>query len=244
VSGRSAAARPPADEPNEPDGREASIAESWRANAEAWTAAVREGRIASRRAGTDAAVIRAVRRRAPRTVLDLGCGEGWLARTLAGAGCVVTGLDASEPLVARARELGGGDFRVASYESLVERPDRAGGPYDVVVANFALFAEEIAPLLGALRAVLSPDGAMVLQTVHPWAAAGDGPYADGWRIETFDAFGGAFAAPMPWYFRTLSSWLDAASAAGLTVARLEEPADAVTDRPLSLLLTFVAGQQA
>ena len=30
-------------------------AESWQRNAERWTAAVREGRIASRRAGTDAA---------------------------------------------------------------------------------------------------------------------------------------------------------------------------------------------
>jgi 2-polyprenyl-3-methyl-5-hydroxy-6-metoxy-1,4-benzoquinol methylase len=217
--------------------RAEEIAASWRTNAEAWTAAVREGRIPSRRAGTDAAVVRAVRRLARRRVLDLGCGEGWLARELAAAGCEVTGLDGSAPLVERAKELGGADFREASYESLVERPALAGGPYDAAVLNFALFAEDVVPLLRAASEMLEPRGALVIQTVHPWGAKGEAPYADGWRIERFDAFGDAFAQPMPWYFRTLASWTDSIVAARLTIERLEEPLDSATGRPLSLLLT-------
>jgi len=63
---------------------EAKIVESWRNNAHAWTSAVREQRIDSRALVTDRAIVEAVLARAPRSVLDIGCGEGWLARRLAG----------------------------------------------------------------------------------------------------------------------------------------------------------------
>jgi hypothetical protein len=142
-------------------------------------------------------------------------------------------------LVERATELGGGDFHVASYDSLIERPELAGGPHDAVVLNFALFAEDVVPLLSVVRDMLAPRGAVVIQTVHPWTASVDVPYADGWRVETFDAFGAAFARPMPWYFRTLASWTEEIAAAGLAIERLEEPTDPASGRPLSLLLTAV-----
>jgi hypothetical protein len=45
------------------------------------------------------------------------------------------------------------------------------------------------PLLAAARARLARGGALVIQTVHPWTARGDAPYADGWRTETFAGFG-------------------------------------------------------
>ncbi|HSK40392.1 MAG TPA: hypothetical protein VK943_11555, partial [Arenibaculum sp.] len=65
-----------------PDRTAATLADSWTANAGLWTQAVRSGAIASRRLATDDAVVRAVAARRPRRVLDLGCGEGWLARAL------------------------------------------------------------------------------------------------------------------------------------------------------------------
>jgi 2-polyprenyl-3-methyl-5-hydroxy-6-metoxy-1,4-benzoquinol methylase len=39
----------------------------------------------------------AVLRDKPASVLDVGCGEGWLARALSAHACRVTGVDASEP---------------------------------------------------------------------------------------------------------------------------------------------------
>jgi 2-polyprenyl-3-methyl-5-hydroxy-6-metoxy-1,4-benzoquinol methylase len=218
------------------DNREAALIWSWMANAEAWTAAVREGRIESRRVATDAAIVRAVLERGPERVLDLGCGEGWLMRELAERGIEAVGLDVSMELVVAAEETGGGRFRCCSYEEVIDDPTRAGGPYDLVACNFSLLGAELVPLLRALRQNLEAGGALVIQTVHPWVAAGEEPYADGWRTETFAAFGEDFVEPMPWYFRTLQSWTDGLRDAGFRLAELREPVHPGTGRPASLLL--------
>jgi 2-polyprenyl-3-methyl-5-hydroxy-6-metoxy-1,4-benzoquinol methylase len=216
--------------------REAALIWSWMANAEAWTRAVREGRIESRRVATDAAIVRAVLERSPERVLDMGCGEGWLMRELADRGIDAVGLDVSMELVVAAEETGGGRYRCCSYEEVIDDPTRAGGPYDVIACNFSLLSADLVPLLRALRENVEIGGALIIQTVHPWMAAGEEPYADGWRTETFDAFGGDFAEPMPWYFRTLQSWLDAVREAGFQLVSLREPMHPATGRPASLLL--------
>lgn len=223
------------------DEREAALIWSWMANADAWTRAVREGRIESRRVATDAAIVEAVAARNPVRVLDLGCGEGWLMRALAERGMETVGLDVSLELVVVAEETGGGRFRCCSYDEVVADPTRAGGPYDVIACNFSLLSAEIAPLLSALRQNLRPGGALVIQTVHPWSAMGDGGYVEGWRTETFDAFGDDFAEPMPWYYRTLEGWMDALREAGYHLASLREPVHPGTGRPLSLLMVAEAG---
>ena len=157
-------------------------------------------------------------------------------RALAERGIETVGLDVSLELLMTAEEMGGGRFRCCSYDQLVEDPTRAGGPYDVVACNFSLLGAELPPLLRALRGNLAPGGALVIQTVHPWAAGGDEPYADGWRTETFDAFGGDFAEPMPWYFRTLASWVDALRDGGFRVSTLREPIHPETGQPASLVM--------
>src|SRR5687767_4548837 len=123
------------------DGREPQIARSWRANAAAWSDAVRGGRIASRRAGTDAAIVEAVLRAGPASVLDLGCGEGWLVREVAARGIDAFGVDASPELVAMARATGGAHCECASYRELART--LPGRSFDVVVLNFALFGEDL-----------------------------------------------------------------------------------------------------
>lgn len=231
---------------------ETRLRDSWVANADSWTRAVRDGRIPSRRAGTDAAVVAlcaellaarpggtgAGRPRA----LDVGCGEGWLTRALAERGADALGIDASPPLIEAARAAGGegAAYEVASYDDLVADAGRVAGPFDLVACNFALLGDPVAPLLAALRRRLSAGGALVVQTVHPWVAVGDGPYEGGWREERFAAFDEPFPSSMPWYFRTLGAWLAELAAAGLVVRRLDEPLHPETRRPLSLLLHCTA----
>jgi 2-polyprenyl-3-methyl-5-hydroxy-6-metoxy-1,4-benzoquinol methylase len=218
------------------DSPEVRLQQSWRTNAAVWTAAVRDGQIPSRRAGTDAAVCSAVLSANPKRVLDVGCGEGWLARALTAHGCQVIGVDASPELIASARALGGGRFEVMSYAELGSTAHTLGGPFDVAVCNFSLLGEDITFVLRAIGDFIRWNGWLVIQTVHPWMACGDAPYVDGWRIETFEGFGGQFPAAMPWYFRTAGSWWRTIIESGFTVERWEEPLDPISLRPLSLVM--------
>ncbi len=219
---------------------DARLLTSWEANADAWTTAVREQRIPSRRAGTDAAILSACVRVPAARVLDVGCGEGWLARGLAHAGRDVVGMDGSAALVARAEatnpEPARIRFHAVEYAHLVTSPEILSGPWELIVCNFALLGDPLAPLLGALAQRLAPGGRLLIQTVHPWMAVGTSAYADGWREETFDGFGVAFPASMPWFFRTLGSWSEQLLTAGLRIRSLEEPMHPESARPLSLIL--------
>jgi 2-polyprenyl-3-methyl-5-hydroxy-6-metoxy-1,4-benzoquinol methylase len=219
----------------------AALIRSWTTNAHAWTTAVREKAIPSRRLATDAAIVAACRRvlseQSGVRVLDVGCGEGWLSRELARLGAVVMGIDASAPLIDVARASGEDvDYACITYEQLESDVTVAEGPFDLIVCNFALLDDRTAPLLAALARRLPASGVILVQTVHPWAAVGDGPYEEGWRTEMWGAFGTPFPSPMPWYFRPIGSWLAAAREAQLVVDRLEEPIHPESKKPLSLIL--------
>ena len=220
-----------------PPRSDAQVIDSWHTNAAAWTRAVREGRIESRRQVTDAAIVQAVLSRRPRTVLDLGCGEGWLVRALAGHGISGTGVDAVVELVAQAQQAGGGSFRVLSYEAIADGALAARA--DVVVANFSLLGgTAVERLLRQVPALLEPGGALVVQTLHPVAACGDRPYEDGWRDGTWVGFGDEFTDPAPWYFRTVGGWVALLGRAGMRVVELREPLHPATGKPASII--FVA----
>ena len=210
---------------------------SWVANAATWTETVRNHAIESRRVVTDAAIVTAVLDQHPQRALDAGCGEGWLARALAAHGVEVTGFDASLPLLEEARRLGGATFHAASYEEVAANPSLLGAGFDVVVASFSLLEEDVAALLRALRELLSPQGRVIVQTVHPVVAAGDAGYEDGWRTETFAAIPGQWSEPMPWYFRTLSSWTRLFADAGYALVEIREPM--YPDRPAPASIIFV-----
>lgn len=151
------------------------LKKSWIENARAWTDAVRQGRILSRREGTDAAILNALLRFPASRVLDLGCGEGWLARQMSQRGYGVTGIDASAPLIEQAQQAGGGPFVCLSYEQFIAEPLLLGR-FEVAVANFSLLSEELGGLLGALKGALVPGGSLLIQTLHPCSIGPDEPY--------------------------------------------------------------------
>jgi len=219
--------------PNPEDG----LLHSWQHNAQAWIDAVRGGAIESRLQVTDQAILLAILSRQPERVLDLGCGEGWLLRALADRGIEVTGMDGDAALVDAARAAGSPQVHQASYAQLAAGEVDIGSGYDLVCANFALLQQDIIPLLAALKGLLVPGGALVIQTLHPWSVAG-GDYQDGWREESFTGFAGNWR-PMPWYFRTLASWLNALEMAGFRLLSLQEPQHPQSPGPQSLLM--VAG---
>lgn len=181
--------------------------------------------------------MRAVVSVSPSTVLDVGCGEGWLSRALSEKGMRVTGTDVVPELIDRARQLGGGDFRVMSYEEIT-----AGGldeRFDAVVANFALIgAQTVDALIASVPSLLTPGASLIVQTLHPVVACGDHPYEDGWRSGTWAGFSEEFTDPAPWYFRTMESWEAVIAGSGLRLQQRLEPVNPSTGKPASVI--FVA----
>lgn len=213
---------------------ESTLLQSWHANADAWIEVIRSGAIESRQQVTDQAILLAIMSRQPERVLDLGCGEGWLLRALADRGIDAAGVDGDASLIEAARAAGSTKVHVARYAALVDAEIDVGRDYDLICANFSLLHQDIIPLLAAMHALLVPGGAIIIQTLHPWVVAA-GNYQDGWREESFAAFKGQWQ-PMPWYFRTLSSWCNALDMAGFLLVSLQEPQHPQSPVPQSLLL--------
>jgi ubiquinone/menaquinone biosynthesis C-methylase UbiE len=101
-------------------------------------------------------------------VLDLGCGNGYIARRLARAGAQVVGVDRSPASVERARETAqplGIAYHLADAANLGMIP--ATG-FDLVIANMSLM--DIADGAGAIREaarVLVPGGRFIFSISHP-----------------------------------------------------------------------------
>jgi 2-polyprenyl-3-methyl-5-hydroxy-6-metoxy-1,4-benzoquinol methylase len=211
------------------------IIASWMHNASPWTNAVRDGEIESRRLVTDRAIVDAVRACDPHTVIDLGCGEGWLALMLQQHGIQVTAVDVVPALVSAAKQAGVIDARVLSYEEIAAGQLRLGA--DVVVCNFSLLGKEsVEGLFKAIPTLLKPDGSVIVQTLHPLVSCGELPYVDGWRTGSWAGFSAAFSDAPPWYFRTLHTWIELIEASGLTLRTLQEPLHPRTGKPASVIL--------
>lgn len=213
-----------------------AIINSWSKNADPWTVAVRAGEIESRMLVTNEAIIDALRSRSPRSALDIGCGEGWLVRALDGVEMI--GIDVVPGLIEQARQAGGGDFRVVSYEQIAD--GKLHAQVDAAVCNFSLIGKEsVEGIFRVARSLLNPNGAFIVQTLHPLIACGDAPYRDGWREGSWTGFSASFTDAPPWYFRTLESWVALFSENGLRLLEVREPVHPRTGRPLSLILIGV-----
>jgi ubiquinone/menaquinone biosynthesis C-methylase UbiE len=197
------------------------------------------------RALIDPALLRVLGDVAGQRVLDLACGNGYLARRLARLGAKVTGADATAPFIERARGWEGREplgitYYVADAAHLEMLKTHT---FDVVVCNMALM--DITDAAGAIREVgrvLRPRGRFVASLSHPCF---DVPDASAWVIEHMnfftttvwrkvrryrEVFGGAawwrgpnenwqtpaYHRPLSWYFRVLRS-------AGFVVTAFEEP---------------------
>jgi 2-polyprenyl-3-methyl-5-hydroxy-6-metoxy-1,4-benzoquinol methylase len=114
----------------------------------------------------DPVILKIVDRLVPRRVLDLGCGNGVLARKIADRGYHVIGIEHSESAVAEAREMFPGvDFRVCG---VYEDPKAADlGTFDLVVSEEVVehlyYPDE---LLKFAAKVLSPGGRLIISTPY------------------------------------------------------------------------------
>ncbi len=117
---------------------------------------------------------RLARQSGPPTVLEVGCGNGWLANLLSSVeGSHVTGVDVNEVELAQARRVFGGRSNlrfVLADITLAEIP--IGDPTVIVLASVAQYIADLAGLLRRLRSWLPASGELhILDT--PFYAPGE-----------------------------------------------------------------------
>ena len=232
------------------DAEEQEIIRSWHSNAAPWTRAIRAASIASRKLVTNQAIIDAVSSVPCARILDIGCGEGWLARALSDRGMSVTGIDVVPELIAqaganpRAAASGSVAFHVQDYASIANRQWR-GGTFDAAVCNFSLLGRQsVDSLIAGLPHYLNDPGYLIIQTLHPVAACGEQPYQDGWREGSWLGFGSDFNNPAPWYFRTLETWTALVQRCGFDILECREPKAAGAVTPASVIWIGITQRSA
>jgi 2-polyprenyl-3-methyl-5-hydroxy-6-metoxy-1,4-benzoquinol methylase len=165
-------------------------------------------------------------------VLDAGCGEGYLARALAGRGARVTGIDLSPQLIEQARAKDpAGDYRVAD----LSQPLPAGDSFDAVGSFLVL--NDVADYRGfasTLGTAVKPGGRLVIAFNNPYSAVIDRHAVDYFDSGLVTPYRGLWARGIKTYYhhRTLAEYLDTFLGAGLSLTRLiDSPALADTHKP-------------
>ena len=182
-----------------------------------------------------------------RHVLDLGCGEGRVARDLKARGYTVTGIDAAETMIRLAREADpGGEYVVADAAAL----PFDDGSFDLVVAfNSLMDIDDMQGAVADASRVLEPGCHFCICITHPTRDAGtyvtrerfviDGtPYLEKRRFELRVERAGLELHFKSWAY-PLESYMRALEDAGLLVEALREPPDPGRPFPNFVLLRAV-----
>lgn len=157
------------------------------------------------------------------SILDAGCGEGYLVRVLAARGARVTGLDAAPRLIelARGRSPGAAiDYRVADLT--VPHPEYDSS-FDAVASYLVLNdVEDYRGFARSLARMLKPGGRMVHALNNPYGAVIRGHVADYFNSGAMSPYRGLWQAGIKTYHyhRTLQQYLDSFLEEGLELIRL------------------------
>jgi 2-polyprenyl-3-methyl-5-hydroxy-6-metoxy-1,4-benzoquinol methylase len=212
-----------------------NIIDSWRKNSGPWIEAVQEGQIESRLHITNQAILDTILAVSPKTVMDIGCGEGWLARELSLSDISVSGLDIIPELVQEAKKYGRGKFYTMAYEDLSY--SKINEKFDVAICNFSLLGKEsVDHTFQVVPEILNRHGFFIVQTLHPQVSSEGHDYVDGWRQGTWSGFNSEFQDPAPWYFRTMDSWARLFSKNDLELVEVKEPVNPKTGKMASLIM--------
>ncbi|MBV7530863.1 bifunctional 2-polyprenyl-6-hydroxyphenol methylase/3-demethylubiquinol 3-O-methyltransferase UbiG [Chitinophaga sp. sic0106] len=216
-----------------------SITASWEANAGNWIATIDHGEIESRNLVTNAAIVQSITAAAPTSIVDIGCGEGWLTRSLQAAGITAFGVDAIPALISNAIAKGGPGYAVATFGELATGIYKLRETPTAAVINFALLDEtDSNQLLHSMPQLLQPGGMVFIQTLHPFAMAQQGDYITGWKDGSWNGMKRDFVQPYQWYFRTLADWTKLFTSAGLVIREMIEPLHPQTQLPASVIFVL------
>jgi SAM-dependent methyltransferase len=169
-------------------------------------------------------------------VLDVGCGEGQVARLASRLGARAVGVDPTSAQLAVAAERAGGPTYARAVAGALPF---AGGTFDAVVACLVFeHIRDVDDAIAEVARVLVPNGRFAFFLNHPLLQTPSSGWIDDqildppeqyWRIgpylvedETLEEVEkGVF---IPFIHRPLSRYVNAMVANGLTIVRMDEPA--------------------
>lgn len=181
-------------------------------------------------------------------ICDLACGQGRVARHMADQGAHVVGIDLSAKLLAIARSHEESDPLGIEYVQADARnlDEQVLGLFDGVICFLALMdIPDLTPTLQSVARILRPGGWFVFSILHPCfhtSQSGEMETPEGavrtigryfregyWRSDSRHGPPGKVGA----YHRTLSTYVNTLTDAGLQLVRLSEPGGtaAIADSP-------------
>jgi len=169
-------------------------------------------------------------------VLDLGCGDGQIARALASSGVSVVGVDPTTNQIDVAAERAGGPVFAQAGAAVLPFSD---GAVDGVIACLVFeHIDDVDAAIGEVARVLRPGGRFTFMLNHPLLQTPGSGWIDDhmvdppeqyWRIgpylveaETVEQV--ELGVHIRFLHRPLSRYLNALAAVGLVLERMDEPA--------------------
>jgi ubiquinone/menaquinone biosynthesis C-methylase UbiE len=207
----------------------APVSDHWDDNAQFWVNIIRERRDRYRTGLTDEAILTLIGAYENLDVLDVGCGEGYMARELVNRGARhVDGIDKSAALIAAARsaEIPAARFGEGDAADLPFSPES----FDLVLANHLLNnLRDIKLPISEFARVLRPSGRLIALIRHPcfygyrrtlaWT-----DYFSQRAIEhPFRVDGLTSPATAVTWLRPLEAYAEAITGSGLYLTKLTEP---------------------
>jgi SAM-dependent methyltransferase len=172
----------------------------WQASSAAWIADMGESGDFGRRYVLDPVMVPRALACAPRTALDVGCGEGRFCRALEAHGVKTVGIDPTSGLLhaARARDPRGQLVRGLA-EGLPFQPDA----FDLVVSYLSLIdIPDIRSAIAEMARVLKPGGTLLIANLTSFNTAG----VDGGWVR--DEEGRRLHYPIDHYLTERAIWID------------------------------------
>ncbi|WKN32318.1 class I SAM-dependent methyltransferase [Porifericola rhodea] len=212
---------------------EIQILQSWEENARRWNSLIEEDKLESRTLITNKAILHAIRNQRIQKVIDVGCGEGWLVRSLNRLGMQATGIDGSTSLVQLAKAKGG-NFQHLSYQQLISGKQISGAPFELAVFNFSIFDKDGTDnLLNAIKQLLVKGGRIIIQSLHPEAVSKNS--SGSWQKDVWQGLPGDFTQPYSWYLRSFNEWNQLFQNCHLQLLSTKEYSHPHTHKPLSVI---------
>ena len=216
---------------------EHDLVTNWDSKAADWDKQVGEHGDMNRRLNSDPVLWELLGDVRQKSILDAGCGTGYLCRQLMRKGARVTGIDISPEMIkiaaqkAAQHELGMA-LKVECASELTTQKDQY---FDAVIANYVLM--DLPDMQGAVKnfyRVLKSGGTAIIVLTHPCFPLGltledHEPVAYQWPFPYFEKREVTedpwkhFKTPFTWYHRPLSAYWSSFQQAGFQILDFREP---------------------